>query len=81
MIEFNDTPNPNAKKINIQHKYEISIYLNLENVKEDVQLTKLLGHPNIKGIFTGPGFLTVLKKEDGDWTSIMKDLEINTDSI
>ena len=81
MIEFNDTPNPNAKKINIQHKYDISIYLNLENVKEDVQLTKLLSHPNIKGIFTGPGFLTVLKEEDGDWTSIMKDLETNTDSI
>ena len=81
MIEFNDTPNPNAKKINIQHKYEILIYLNLENVKEDVQLTKFLGHPNIKGIFTGPGFLTVLKEEDGDWTSIMKDLETNTDSI
>ena len=81
MIEFNDTPNPNAKKINIQHKYEISIYLNLENVKGDVQLTKLLGHSGIKGIFTGPGFLTVLKEEDGDWTSIMKDLETNTDSI
>ena len=48
--------------------------INLENVKGDVQLTKLLGHSGIKGIFTGPGFLTVLKEEGGDWNNIMKDL-------
>lgn len=81
MLDFKDTPNPNAKKIDIQHKYETSIYLDIESVSGDDELTAVIQNPGIKSIFTGPGFLTVLKKDSADWTEIMKDLDINTDNI
>ncbi|MFL2694569.1 MAG: NifU N-terminal domain-containing protein [Candidatus Actinomarina sp.] len=81
MIDFKDTPNPNAKKIDIQHKYEIGVNLSIESAEESEVITKLLLNPGIKSIFTGPGFLTVLKEESADWTEIMKSLEINTDII
>ena len=81
MLDFKDTPNPNAKKIDIQHKYETSIYLNIESVRGDKELTSVIQNQGIKSIFTGPGFLTILKKDSADWTEIMKDLDISTDNI
>ena len=81
MIDFKDTPNPNAKKIDIQHKYEIAVNLSIEGAKGNEEITKLLLNPGIKSIFTGPGFLTVLKEESADWAEIMQSLENNTDII
>jgi hypothetical protein len=81
MIDFKDTPNPNAKKIDIQHNYEISIYLDIKSVSGDKKLTTLIQNPGIKSIFTGPGFLTILKEDNADWIKIIKDLDTNTDSI
>ena len=50
-MELIDTPNPNAKKILVDHDYEIAIYINKENT-EDVGIGKLLieieGKPNIE---------------------------------
>ena len=30
-MELIDTPNPNAKKVLVEHDYEIAIYINKEN--------------------------------------------------
>ena len=34
-MELIDTPNPNAKKIIIEHQFGISEYLNSENINND----------------------------------------------
>ena len=57
-MEFIDTPNPNAKKIIVEHSYEISIYLNEEETYSP-EINYLLSHDGVKSIFTGPNFLTI----------------------
>ena len=69
-----DTPNPNAKKILIEHSYEIAAYIkkdseNIEGVAKD-----LIEIDGILSIFTGPGFLTVTKEEFSDWNMINNDI-------
>ena len=74
MFEFIDTPNPNAKKIMFDHKFDIAIYLNEELIKDD-NLINLFKHPGVKNIFSGPGFLTVTKKQNYSWEIIIQDLD------
>ena len=52
---FEDTPNPNAKKISMNHNYEVGTYLD-KNLKHDQNIDKLLSNKNIVNIFTGPNF-------------------------
>ena len=80
-MEFLDTPNPNAKKILIEHSFDIAIYLNENHIIKDTQLSKLLDRSEISSIFTGPGFITVTKHADESWDSIMQDFATNLDNI
>ena len=74
MFEFIDTPNPNAKKIILNHNFEIAVYLNAEKISDD-DVLKIYNHPNIENIFSGPGFLTLTKKPKASWDNIIKDLD------
>ena len=80
-MELVDTPNPNAKKIIIDHDYEIATYINKD--ESDVKgLGKILiGIDGISSIFTGPGFLTLTKVEQADWNSINNDILNKFDTI
>ena len=49
MFEFIDTPNPNAKKIILNHNYEIAVYLNTEIISDD-NVLKIFNHPSIENI-------------------------------
>ena len=80
-MKFLDTPNPNAKKILIEHNFDIAIYLNENHIIKDVQLSKLLDRSEISSIFTGPGFITVTKHADESWDPIMQDFATNLDNI
>tara|TARA_B100000035_G_C20549954_1_gene357763 strand:- start:155 stop:397 length:243 start_codon:yes stop_codon:yes gene_type:complete len=80
-MEFIDTPNPNSKKIIINHNYELAKYLDIENGNHISFVKYLLNHKDIKNIFSGPNFLTVTKFEKANWEEIIKDLPSNTDSI
>tara|TARA_B100000073_G_C23622109_1_gene528990 strand:+ start:128 stop:370 length:243 start_codon:yes stop_codon:yes gene_type:complete len=80
-MEFLDTPNPNAKKILIEHSFDIAIYLNENHIIKDTQLSKLLDRSEISSIFTGPGFITVTKHADESWDPIMQDFATNLDNI
>ena len=73
---FEDTPNPNAKKIVIDHDYEVGIYLD-KNQQHDSFIQDLLNNENIQNIFTGPNFLTILKSNEGVWTDIIEDFKKN----
>ena len=60
-MELIDTPNPNAKKIEIEvNENEVSDKLNNVN--------------GVLSIFFGPGFITVTKEENKDWESITEDI-------
>ena len=76
-MEFIDTPNPNAKKIEVDHSYEVSIYL-VEEGAYSPEINYLLSHDGVKSIFTGPNFLTVSKNENYSWEDIIKDLKQNS---
>ena len=73
-MELIDTPNPNAKKIMLEHSFEIAIYLDKKLV-ENSNLRDLFFHPGVENIFSGPGFLTVTKKDNFLWENIIQDLD------
>ena len=60
-MELIDTPNPNAKKIDI------------DQPSSDIEkeLVKIEG---IKSIFFGPNFVTITKEENIEWESINQDI-------
>ena len=69
-----DTPNPNAKKILIDHSYEVSTYIKKESENIEGVAKDLIEVDGILSIFTGPGFLTITKEESSDWDVINKDI-------
>ena len=80
-MQLIDTPNPNAKKINYTHNFEIAIYLSFENTNNDPLINGLLEINGVKSIFTGPGFLTITKEEKASWNSISIDINNNFDKL
>ena len=74
IMELIDTPNPNAKKIILDHKFDTAIYLNEELIEDD-NLINLFKHPGVENIFSGPKFLTVTKKQNYSWEIILQDLD------
>ena len=80
-MDLIDTPNPNAKKVLVEHDYEIAIYINKENQEVSGIAKQLIKIDGIESIFTGPGFLTLTKAEDGDWNIINSDILNKFDTI
>ena len=80
-MELIDTPNPNAKKIIIEHQFGISEYLNSENINNDDRFSYLLEIKDIDSVFTGPGFLTIMKKSESQWDVIKEDIKNNFDKL
>ena len=80
-MDLIDTPNPNAKKILVEHDYEIAIYINNENQEVGGIAKQLIEIDGVKSIFTGPGFLTLTKEENVDWSLINNDILIKFDTI
>ncbi len=60
-MELIDTPNPNAKKIDID----------LPSTDIEKRLMKILG---VKSVFFGPNFVTITKEENTEWELINQDI-------
>ena len=60
-MELIDTPNPNAKKIEIE-------------ILESSLLDKISEINGVKSVFSGPGFITISKIEDIEWELITEDI-------
>ena len=73
-MELIDTPNPNAKKILIDHDYEIATYINQDSSKVEGIAKKLIEINGVDSIFTGPGFLTLTRQESVEWEVINNDI-------
>jgi len=80
-MELIDTPNPNAKKILIDHDYEIATYINQDSSNVEGIAKKLIEIKDVDSIFTGPGFLTLTKQESADWEAINTDILNKFDTI
>ena len=80
-MELIDTPNPNAKKILIDHDYEIATYINKETVDDGGVARLLIEINGIDSVFAGPGFLTVTREENFSWESINNDILNKFDTI
>jgi hypothetical protein len=75
------TPNPNAKKIEIEHGLEVGTVIKSTSDKNNTLCNQLIGISGISTIFAGPGFLTLTKEEDSDWDSINDDIVTQLDKL
>jgi len=73
-MDLIDTPNPNAKKILVEHNYEIATYINQDSSNVEGIAKNLIEVEGVDSIFTGPGFLTLTKEDLADWESINTDI-------
>jgi len=80
-MEFLDTPNPNAKKILVNHDLKTSIYIDNKTKTSFQEISILLEISGIENIFTGPGFITITKKSSNSWDDIIQDFNSKFDSI
>ena len=80
-MELIDTPNPSAKKILIEHSYEIATYIKKDDQNIKGVAKYLIEIDGIASIFTGPGFLTITKEESSDWNNINSDILNKFDTI
>ena len=60
-MELIDTPNPNAKKIIFDQKTK-DVSQSLEEVE------------GISSVFIGPGFITITKEADSEWSKITPEI-------
>ena len=75
------TPNPNAKKIEIEHGLEVGTVIKSTSDKNNTLCNKLISISGICTVFAGPGFLTLTKEDDSDWDSINDDIVTQLDKL
>mgnify|MGYP001454684342 CR=1 FL=1 len=64
-MELLDTPNPNAKKLDLTNSTNLKSQL----IESDVS-DKLYKIEGVASVFFGPGFITITKSENINWESI-----------
>jgi len=80
-MELISTPNPNAKKIEIEHGLTAGTVINSSDDVENKICSALLGISGVSSIFVGPGFLTITKEEEIEWDSINNDIVTQFDKL
>ena len=80
-MELIDTPNPNAKKILVDHEYEIATYIDQDSSNIEGLAKNLVEIDGVASIFTGPAFLTITKEEFANWETNNNDILNKLDTI
>ena len=80
-MELIETPNPNAKKIEIKHGLEVGATIKSTSDENNELCNKLISVSGINTIFTGPDFLTLTKEDNSNWDSINHDILTQFDKI
>ena len=70
-MELIDTPNPNAKKIDIDQSLLDQNNLEIRQAELSRNLSKIEG---VSSVFFGPDFVTISKDENIEWESINQDI-------
>ena len=69
-MELITTPNPNARKIEMEHSLVAGTVIDSAEKTENQMCKLLLEISGVYSIFVGPGFLTLTKEEGTEWESI-----------
>ena len=80
-MELISTPNPNAKKIELEHTLTVGTVINSSSDTEDKLCNWLLAISGITSIFVGPGFITIIKEDQIDWDLINNDIITQFDKL
>ena len=80
-MELITTPNPNAKKIDLEHDLTVGTVINSSNDTDNTICNLLLSITGITSIFVGPGFITITKVESSDWDLINNDIATQFDKL
>ena len=80
-MELISTPNPNAKKIELEHTLTVGTVINSSTDTDDKLCNWLLDISGITGIFVGPGFITITKEDQIDWDLINNDIITQFDKL
>ena len=80
-MELIATPNPNAKKLEIEHGLAVGTVVNSSDDVENKICSALLGISGVTSIFIGPGFLTITKEAEIEWDSINNDIVTQFDKL
>jgi hypothetical protein len=80
-MELITTPNPNAKKIDLEHDLTVGTVINSSNDTDNRICNLLLSITGITSIFVGPGFITITKVEGSDWDLINNDIATQFDKL
>ena len=80
-MELIETPNPNAKKIEIKHGLEVGTVIKSTSDDNSELCNKLISVSGISTIFAGPEFLTLTKEENSNWDLINHDILTQFDKI
>jgi hypothetical protein len=80
-MELFATPNPNAKKIEIEHGLTVGTVINSSDDVENKICSALVGISGVTSIFVGPGFLTITKEAEIEWDSINNDIVAQFDKL
>ena len=80
-MELIDTPNPNAKKIMVNHTYKPGVYLDIDNTNQNSMEFLILNLNSVESLFVGPNFFTVMKSDESTWEQISKEINIIIDKI
>jgi len=80
-MELITTPNPNAKKVEVEHGLDVGTVIKSTSDKNDTLCNQLISISGISTIFAGPGFLTLTKEENSNWDSINHDIVTQFDKL
>ena len=80
-MELISTPNPNAKKIELEHTLTVGTVINSSSDTDDKLCNWLLTISGITSIFVGPGFITITKEDQIDWDLINNDIITQFDKL
>tara|TARA_Y100001958_G_C21038792_1_gene409142 strand:+ start:587 stop:820 length:234 start_codon:yes stop_codon:yes gene_type:complete len=70
-MELKDTPNPNAKKIELGHDL---LNYNMIQTQQDKLSSNLKKIDGVVSVFFGPNFITISKDKNVMWESISEDI-------
>lgn len=77
-IEVQGTPNPHAAKFVLDRSVPgegSRSYFNAESASEDALAARLFALDGVRALLLVDNFITVTKKEDADWDSLVRDVQ------
>jgi hypothetical protein len=80
-MELINTPNPNAKKIELAHNLTVGTVINSSDNTDNEICSQILDISGIISIFVGPVFLTITKDGESNWDLINTDIITQFDTL